>query len=221
MKAAESILDAVTCCSGPLSAYRRDVVLEVLEPWLKQSFLGCRATFGDDRSLTNFVLRTHHTKYQDSAVVRTICPNTYKIFFKQQLRWKRSWFRETIIAATFMWKKEPLAFLFFMMGLIVPILAPIIVIYNCICVPVMFRTWPIAFLLGLFLMSGLFATMQLFFRKSTTWIFGIGFVVLYCSILIWQLPFGMLTFYKSNWSTRMTNEDLIEAQKEEAKAKKK
>ena len=103
MKAAESILNAVTCCSGPLSAYRRDVVLEVLEPWLKQSFLGRRATFGDDRSLTNFVLRNNRTVYQDSAIVRTICPNTYRMFFKQQMRWKRSWLRDTFLASTFMW----------------------------------------------------------------------------------------------------------------------
>ena len=57
-KAAESIFGAVTCCSGCFSAYRREAIAPVLERWENQRFLGRPATYGDDRSLTNFVLRT-------------------------------------------------------------------------------------------------------------------------------------------------------------------
>src|SRR5205807_9054111 len=63
MKAAESVFGAVTCCPGCFSAYRRTCVLEILEPWLKQHFLGVQATFGDDRSLTNFLLRKYKVIY--------------------------------------------------------------------------------------------------------------------------------------------------------------
>lgn len=66
MKAAESVFDTVTCLSGPLSCYRKDIVLENLPAWRNQKFLGQRATFGDDRSMTNFVLRHHRTAYQDN-----------------------------------------------------------------------------------------------------------------------------------------------------------
>ena len=66
MKAAESVFDTVTCLSGPLSCYRKDIVLENLSAWRNQKFLGQRATFGDDRSMTNFVLRHHRTAYQDN-----------------------------------------------------------------------------------------------------------------------------------------------------------
>jgi len=55
VKASESVYGAVTCCSGAFSAYRRDAVMRVLSPWLHQRFLGTQATFGDDRSLTNFI----------------------------------------------------------------------------------------------------------------------------------------------------------------------
>ena len=37
MKAAESIFGAVTCCPGPFSAYRREAVMEVMDPWLHQT----------------------------------------------------------------------------------------------------------------------------------------------------------------------------------------
>ena len=69
MKAAESLFDSVTCLSGPLSCYRKSVMMEHLDDWLNQSFLGQKATFGDDRSMTNFMLRNHRTSYQHTAVV--------------------------------------------------------------------------------------------------------------------------------------------------------
>jgi len=68
MKAAESVFGAVTCCPGCFSAYRRTCMVEVLEPWLKQHFLGVQATFGDDRSLTNFLLRKYKVIYSSAAV---------------------------------------------------------------------------------------------------------------------------------------------------------
>ena len=220
MKAAESVLNCVSCCSGPLSAYRKDIILEVLEPWLKQSFLGYRATFGDDRSLTNFVLRNYRTTYQDTAIVNTIAPNTYKMFFKQQMRWKRSWLRESFIALTFMPKKEILAFIFFLFGLIVPLLAPIIVIYNMICIPVMYKTWPITFLIGIFLMAAIFSTVQLLLRHSKTFLGGFYFCFLYSSVMLWQLPYSWFTWYVSSWGTRMTSDDVQAAIEQEEKQKK-
>ena len=38
MKAAEAYFDAVTCLSGPLSAYRRQIVLDHMEEWRNQKF---------------------------------------------------------------------------------------------------------------------------------------------------------------------------------------
>ena len=36
----------------------------------------------------------------------TLVPERYVQFFKQQLRWKKSWVRETLIASCFMWKRH-------------------------------------------------------------------------------------------------------------------
>ena len=134
MKAAEGVFDAVTCLSGPLACYKKEIVLENMEDWLNQKFLGHEATFGDDRSMTNFVLRKHRTSYQDSALCYTIVPNSHKVFLKQQMRWKRSWLRESLIASKFMWKKEPFAALtlYRSNG---SYFAPIVVVYNLIYIP--------------------------------------------------------------------------------------
>lgn len=216
MKAAESIFDTVSCLSGPLSAYRRDLLLENLDDWLNQTFLGQEATFGDDRSMTNFILKNNRTAYQDSAICHTIVPNDHKVFLKQQMRWKRSWLRESLIAARFMWKKEGFAALTFYLGVLVPILAPVVVLYNLVYVPLTYKVFPTTFLVGILMMALLMSISQLFLRRSTTWIFGLLFVLYYEGILLWQMPVAWITFWKSTWGTRMTPSD-VEAQERREK----
>ena len=221
MKAAEGYFDAATCLSGPLACYRKDLVLRYCDDWLNQKFLGQRATFGDDRSMTNFILRYNRTTYQDTAVCMTIVPHSYSMFLKQQMRWKRSWLRESLIAAKFMWKKEPFMSLSFYMGLVVPIAAPVIVLYNLIYVPIMHRIFPTTFLVGMLMMMLLMSMAQLFLRRSTTWIFGMWFCIYYEAVLLWQMPVAWFTFWKSTWGTRLTPADLEELEKERKKKEEK
>ncbi len=218
MKAAESYFDAVTCLSGPLACYRRSIVMEHMDEWLGQKFLGQRATFGDDRSLTNFVLRKHRTAYQDTAICATIVPNTHQALLKQQMRWKRSWLRESIIAGRFIWKKEPFMSLFFYIGLLTPVLAPVVVIYNLIYVPIAYGIFPLTFLMGLLLMSLMMSFAQLFFRKSSIWFYGFLFCIYYEFVLLWQMPIAWFTFWKSTWGTRLTPADVKAQQRREKKA---
>lgn len=217
MKAAESYFHCVTCLSGPLSCYKKEFVLEHLEDWRNQRFLGQKATFGDDRALTNIVLRHHRTYYQDTAICSTIVPNKHKVFLKQQMRWKRSWLRESFIAGTFIWRKEPFAALFFYIGLCVPILAPLIVLYNLIYVPFFTYAFPSTFLIGMLMMAMMMSIAQLFLRKSTTWLYGFLFCLYYEAVLLWQMPIAILTFWKSTWGTRMTKSDVEALEKKKNK----
>lgn len=219
MKAAEAYFDTVTCLSGPLSCYRKDIVLENMDDWLNQKFLGHKATFGDDRSLTNFVLKNNRTSYQDTAICFTIVPNRHSQFLKQQMRWKRSWLRESIIASKFIWKKEPFSSFFFYIGLLVPIFAPIVVLYNLLYVPIIHRVFPLTFLIGILTMALMMSFAQLFLRKSTTWLFGTYFVLYYEAILLWQMPYAWVTFWKSTWGTRMTPQDIEEEKNKKRKRK--
>lgn len=201
-KAAESIFDSVTCLSGPLSCYRKSVMMDSLDAWLNQSFLGQKATFGDDRSMTNFMLRTHRTSYQDTAVAFTMVPSNYKVFLRQQMRWKRSWLRESFIAASFIWKKEPFMALSFYFGMLITILSPVIVVYNLLVVPFVYHTVPVVFLAGIVMMAMMMSFAQLFLRKSSTWLYGILFNLFYVSVLIWQMPIAWFSFWRSTWGTR-------------------
>lgn len=221
IKAAESWFDSVTCLSGPLSCYRKDLVLQHAEAWLNQKFLGQPATFGDDRSMTNFILKTHRTGYQDAAICSTIVPSKMNVFLKQQMRWKRSWLRESLRAATFIWRKEPFMALFFYIGLIVPIAAPIVVLYNLVYVPLVYQIFPGTFLMGLLLMAMLMSLAHLMFRKSKLWVFGFVFCLYYEFVLLWQMPVAWVTFWKSTWGTRETPQDVEARLKKEMRKKNK
>lgn len=217
MKAAESYFDSVTCLSGPLSCYRKDLIMEHADAWLNQKFLGQPATFGDDRAMTNFILRNHRTGYQDSAVCSTIVPSKMNVFLKQQMRWKRSWLRESLIAGSFIWKKEPFMALFFYVGLIVPIAAPIIVLYNLVYVPLVHGIFPGTFLMGLMLMALLMSFAHMFYKKSSLWLFGFLFCIFYELVLLWQMPVAWVTFWKSTWGTRETPQDIEAREKKTAR----
>lgn len=109
----------------------------------------------------------------------------------------------------------------FYMGLLVPIAAPIIVLYNLIYIPIMHRVFPFTFLVGMLMMALLMSMAQLFLRRSTTWIFGVWFCLYYEAVLLWQMPVAWFTFWKSTWGTRLTPADLAEIEKEKKKQQEK
>jgi len=220
MKAAEAWFDSVTCLSGPLSCYRKKLVMGHSEAWLTQTFLRQPATFGDDRSMTNYILKTHRTSYQDSAICSTIVPSEMSVFLKQQMRWKRSWLRESLRASAFIWKKEPFMALFFYIGVIVPIAAPVIVVFNLGYVPLVHHVFPGTFLMGLFLMAGLMSLAHLLYRRSKLWVFGLVFCLFYEFVLLWQMPVAWVTFWKSTWGTRETPQDIEARRRKEARKQK-
>ncbi len=106
IRASQSTFMTVICCPGALSAYRRTVIAPILDEWLHQDFLGVRCTYGEDRSLTNFVLQArYYCVYQQSAVVHTLVPATYGRLCRMYLRWQRSNIRESLRLGTFLFTR--------------------------------------------------------------------------------------------------------------------
>ncbi len=106
IRAAQSTFKTVICCPGALSAYRREVIMPILDDWRAQRFLGVRCTYGEDRALTNYVLQAgYYCVYQQTAVVHTLAPSTYRGLCRMYLRWNRSNIRESLRQATFIFTK--------------------------------------------------------------------------------------------------------------------
>ncbi|MCL1976908.1 MAG: glycosyltransferase family 2 protein [Candidatus Bathyarchaeota archaeon] len=101
-KGVESLFGVVFCCSGVLAAYRADKLKEVLPDFLGERFLGVEVRSGDDRRLTNLMLKLGgRSVFQSSAVAYTVAPNTVRRFVKQQVRWGRGSLRGMLFALTF------------------------------------------------------------------------------------------------------------------------
>jgi hyaluronan synthase/N-acetylglucosaminyltransferase len=96
-RAAQSFFYVLTCCSGPFSAYRKEVVDRVKDRYTSQQFLGQRCTFGDDRHLTNLVLEEgYRVVFDNKAIAYTHVPENMRIYLKQQVRWNKSFYREML-----------------------------------------------------------------------------------------------------------------------------
>ena len=207
-KATESVFSAVSCCSGCLAAYRRAYVMPILNQWLHQRFLGSQATFGDDRSLTNYMLRRYKVVFDSEAVCSTIVPATARSFFKQQLRWKKSWIRETFIASGFMWRKHPIAALSHYINAVIPVISPFIVLRSIVipvlsmCFPI-FGTVPIStlYLIGCLLMVSLYGLYYFAYVQSRLWVYGFCSFA-YSFVLIWLTYYALVTVRRNHWGTR-------------------
>jgi hyaluronan synthase len=204
IKGTESVLSgAVTCASGCCAAYRADIVRELLPEWEFQTFLGRPATFGDDRALTNRVLRTHRVVYQRSAVAETVVPETPRRFFRQQLRWKKSWLRESISVVKMFWRKNPIAALFTYASIIFPFLAPWVVLHAVLRVGSDGSAGGLWFyLIGSYAMALLYSLYYAWGRDDGLWYHGMTFVALYMTVLVFQTYWGIVTMRDTRWGTR-------------------
>lgn len=97
-RAVQSTFNNVFCLAGAFAAYRKSVLDRVSGAWLKQKFLGRTCTYGEDRSLTNHILKAGYgTFFQRPAIALTVVPTTLPRIIKMLTRWARSNIRESII----------------------------------------------------------------------------------------------------------------------------
>ena len=117
---AQSVFGQVGCLAGRTIAYRRVAFEPAVERLVRQTVLGVPQHVGDDRVLTNELLRTGwRTVYQATALVETDAPSQWRTFWRQQLRWGRSSQRETLLSLPWLWRR-PVAFASFVTDIVTP-----------------------------------------------------------------------------------------------------
>jgi hyaluronan synthase len=207
LRASQSVYGFVTCTPGALSAYRKSAILPVLETWRRQTFLGAPATIGEDRALTNFVVRQgFYSVYQRTALVHTVVPETYRGLCKMFLRWDRSNFRESWVQLTFMFKKyrERDRFWPIVDFFITQIEFPLTYLFMGLLL-VSFYLYPIVmvkFFAGLGVMTLFY--MYYYYTQERDWEFIYGIIYSYFAFfaLNWVQPYAFLTLRNSRWLTR-------------------
>jgi hyaluronan synthase len=85
-----SLQGSVLVTSGGLAFYRADVIHEVLDEYVTQTFAGRPVHTGDDRMLTQLCLQRGRVVLQHTAIADTAVPERLSHLLRQRVRWSRS-----------------------------------------------------------------------------------------------------------------------------------
>lgn len=208
IRSAQSQLKTVLCTPGALAAYRTDLVMNVLNEWLNQTFMGKEANIGEDRAITNLILRQGKSVlFQSNATVYTNVPERYQGLCKMLIRWGRSNVRETIKMASFVFGNfrnhhrfsartllcmqclwcAPSPFLF------------LLTISLILLFPLQFA---IVGLAGGALWNSLSALFYARRYRSSEAFWAYGYGVFHFFALAWITPYSLLTAGRTGWLTR-------------------
>jgi hyaluronan synthase len=202
-----STYGGVNCLSGVISAYRRELLESIIPRWREQTFLGTTCTYGDDRSLTNCVLREgYNTVYCRDAVANTLAPVTVPRLVKMLVRWNRSFVRESIILLKYLFdrqviKKRKLLFFDSVLTCLLPffMLSMVVTMYVKVIQQPFYGFTVVASVIVMALVY-----MMFYVRSEKDWqfVYGVAYAFFYISVLIWILPFATLTLKRTHWGTR-------------------
>lgn len=208
LRTSQSLVKAVMCTPGALSAYRRSAVMKILQEWLDQTFLGKPATIGEDRALTNLILREgHHVVYQQNSIGYTNVPVTHGNLCKMFLRWSRSDIRETLAMTRFVFRRfrgesmlgARINFIFAMVAVLRTPLVPAIIAWQLLWHPALFGA---SMLFSLVAFSGLTAVIYAWKFESFSALWAFPYGLYFFLSLSWIEPFSLLTPHKGGWLTR-------------------
>ncbi len=209
IRSAQSVLGSVLCTPGALAAYRREAVLNCLPKWINQTFMGQPSDIGEDRAMTNMILKQgFHVLFQRNAYVLTNTPEKYKSLYKMFIRWERCNVRENIMMTQF-------AFTNFREGskigsriLLLNQWLKVLMAYPLVLLMLFFiLTHPILFISSALLSVFVFSSIQVFFytkrQKSileSVWAY--PYSIFYMFTLFWITPYAIATASRSGWLTR-------------------
>lgn len=199
-RAAQSLFGVMSCVSGPLGAYRRELIEQIKDKWLNQRFLGNPCTFGDDRHLTNLTLSLgYKSVYVPQAEAETESPAKLKNWLRQQLRWSRSFFREFII--NIKWFKHLNPWLAF--DLTYQAIFPLFLLTNLVIILYLAFTRDYSFLylwISLVVFFGLIRAMiGVFNTKSLKFIIFTLYSFIHILMLLPLRVYAVATVWKTTW----------------------
>lgn len=212
IRSAQSTMKSVLCTPGALAAYRKEAVMNCLEDWINQTFLGVKTDIGEDRAMTNMILKQgYNTLFQNNAMVYTNIPETYNNLRKMFTRWERSNVRENIMMSKFAFSKFREGDRLKPRILLVNQLLTVISAYpTLILMLLIIFSYPRLFLSSTVVSVAVFSIIPAVYysiihnKKKSIWVF--TYNLLYAFTLFWITPFAIVTASRRGWLTREINE---------------
>lgn len=207
-RSAESAVGTVMCTPGALAAYRASAVFNCLEDWIGQTFMGKPSDIGEDRAMTNMILKQgKKVLFQRNAYAYTNVPERYTGLYKMFIRWDRSNVRESLMMSKFIFKdfrignKTGARLMFFNQFLRLVMVYPF-TLFMLILV----ATHPLLFVTATLFSILIFSSFPVFFYAKrynvSESIWAYSYSILYTFGLFWITPYAIATASKSGWLTR-------------------
>lgn len=202
-RASQGQYGTIMCISGPLGIYRRKIIDEIKDDFVNQTFLGRECTFGDDRHLTNLVLRRGHKVVYTRAKAWTEVPETFPKYIRQQVRWGKSHWREMFWTVAALPKHSIYLAYEWLLALLMPFLLLTSVTY---CLVQLIATGEVGYLahLGIaILVMGTVRAVAAFASTRDPWYFLlIPYGVLHLFVLLPLKFWSLATISRGHWGTR-------------------
>ncbi|WP_179348077.1 glycosyltransferase [Winogradskyella pacifica] len=208
VRSAESNLNSVLCTPGALAAYKSTAVHECLPQWINQTFMGQPSDIGEDRAMTNMILKQgKHVLFQKNAVAFTNVPEEYMGLYKMFIRWGRSNVRENLEMAKYVFTnfrakgKSGTRILFISQFLKILMSYPLLIsmLFFVIVHPLLFIGSTLVTILVISTFSVLFFASQ---YKTTEGFWAYSYSILFTFGLFWITPYAIATANRRGWLTR-------------------
>lgn len=208
IRSAQSVLGSVLCTPGALAAYRSKAVMNCLPEWISQTFMGQPTDIGEDRAMTNMILKQgYHVLFQRNAYVLTNIPEKFSSLHKMFTRWERSNVRENLMMTKFafkpfrngsrsgprllllnQWMHMLTAYPLFLIMIVLLVLHPVLFISSTLLSILIFSSLPAFFYARKYNISEAF------------WAY--SYSIFYTFGLFWITPYAMATANRRGWLTR-------------------
>ncbi|MGM0123442.1 hyaluronan synthase [Enterococcus sp. AZ194] len=202
-RASQSLFKSVVVASGALSMHRKKIFdEEALDTFKKERFFGIKCVAGDDRLLTDISKQKgYDSVYQNTAICYTEVPEKLPKYFKQQVRWLKSAYLQSLYSIRHCWKK-PMLLLYQMLEAYLWAVNLVISIYIGFTTGIPVSIEIILFWVIYSVLVSLVNAIR--FRQygwhlylvSTLYSFIYGFFILVARI------YALLTLWRTGWSTR-------------------
>lgn len=200
-RAAQSVTNTVLVCSGPISMYRREVVVKNLDDFENQTFLGEKVQFGDDRRLTNYALLAGKTKYQATARCITDVPSSFRQFLKQQVRWNKSFYRESLEAFK-IGLKRPRVLFWVALEMSLWIVFGISLVFAAVMRTATLSWVMLLYYLGYLAMSAFARNVFYIVKRPLIYLLAPLYGLIHISLLLPIRIYALLTIKENGWGTR-------------------
>lgn len=198
-RAYQSFSGSVLCISGPIGMYRLSSLEKIIVEWHTQTFLGKPCTYGDDRHLTNKILSLYnYVLYIPHAFAETETPSSIYRFYKQQIRWSKSAFREMFWTLPILYKHS----IFMTIDLIYMFLYPYIVMSYLLYILGTHNLFELStFFIIVNVLGVLKSLYGLILGKNFEYIFYILYVIPYICIIFPAKLHAILSINNTSWGT--------------------